>query len=72
MTIFEQLAPLIQDYGICKAARDAGISKSVLCEWLKHKNGRRLGDEQVDRISTLLGKRIELLPLDKESNPLPN
>lgn len=59
-SIREQLEPMIRDRGIRRTARDAGISPSLLCNWLRGDGRRRMGDEQLARLAAALGVTFTL------------
>lgn len=58
VTIRQQLEPLLREHGICRCAEAAGLSPSVLSEWLAGKRNRRMTDEQLMSLAMVVGKKL--------------
>jgi hypothetical protein len=77
MTLREQLMPLIRSVGVVKSATAAGISPSILSEWLAGKipagssRPRRLADDQLERLCAALGHsvRVESIATPRRRTP---
>ena len=59
-TIRERLEPLLREHGINRAAEESGINASVISEWLAGKRGRKMNEEQLQALATVVGRKLTI------------